>query len=183
MSGRELQRIDRRSFLKGGSLGATGLLIGFYLPALQQAHAADSVTPNSAAPGGRVTLNAWIHVSPDGTVAIFIDKSEMGQSILTGLAMIAADELECDWQKVRTEFAPADKVYFNPQFGAQGTGALFPYGPYLRQIPVNPYSNSATIKVITTDPAVAGDVTGTGGWLYNLTSGSIFIDNSTLYTK
>ncbi|PYU21690.1 MAG: twin-arginine translocation pathway signal protein [Acidobacteria bacterium] len=123
MSGRELQRIDRRSFLKGGSLGATGLLIGFYLPALQQAHAADSVTPNSAAPGGRVTLNAWIHVSPDDTVTIFIDKSEMGQSILTGLAMIAADELECDWQKVRTEFAPADKVYFNPQFGAQGTGA------------------------------------------------------------
>jgi isoquinoline 1-oxidoreductase subunit beta len=123
MSGRELQRIDRRSFLKGGSLGATGLLIGFCLPELQQAHAADSVTPNSAAPGGRVTLNAWIHVSPDDTVTIFIDKSEMGQSILTGLAMIAADELECDWQKVRTEFAPADKVYFNPQFGAQGTGA------------------------------------------------------------
>jgi isoquinoline 1-oxidoreductase beta subunit len=123
MSGRELQRIDRRGFLKGGSLGATGLLIGFYLSELQQAHAADSVTPNSAAPGGRVTLNAWIHVSPDDTVTIFIDKSEMGQSILTGLAMIAADELECDWQKVRTEFAPADKVYFNPQFGAQGTGA------------------------------------------------------------
>jgi isoquinoline 1-oxidoreductase beta subunit len=123
MSGRELRRIGRRSFLKGGSLGATGLLIGFYLPELQQAHAADSVTPNSAAPGGRVTLNAWIHVSPDDTVTIFIDKSEMGQSILTGLAMIAADELECDWQRVRTEFAPADKVYFNPQFGAQGTGA------------------------------------------------------------
>src|SRR5438876_8699137 len=58
--------------------------------------------------------------------------------------------------------------------GTQGTGALFPYGPYLRQIPVNPYSNSASIKVITTDPAVAADVTGTGGWLYNTTSGSIF---------
>src|ERR1019366_4670114 len=49
-------------------------------------------------------------------------KSEMGQSILTGLAMIAADELDCDWKKVRTEFAPADKVYFNPRFGVQGTG-------------------------------------------------------------
>jgi isoquinoline 1-oxidoreductase beta subunit len=46
----------------------------------------------------------------------------MGQSILTGLAMIAADELDCDWKKVRTEFAPADKVYFNPRFNMQGTG-------------------------------------------------------------
>src|SRR5205823_3522408 len=47
--------------------------------------------------------------------------------------------------------------------GATGSGALFPYGPYLRQIPVNPYTNSATLKTITTDPAVVGDVTGTGG--------------------
>jgi isoquinoline 1-oxidoreductase beta subunit len=123
MSGRESKPINRRSFLKRGTLGTTGLLIGFYLPELRQAHAADSVASNSAASGGSVTLNAWIHVSADDTVTIFIDKSEMGQSVLTGLAMIAADELECDWQKVRTEFAPADKVYFNPQFGAQGTGA------------------------------------------------------------
>ena len=46
----------------------------------------------------------------------------MGQSILTGLAMIAAEELECDWNNVRTEFAPAAKEYFNPAFGMQGTG-------------------------------------------------------------
>jgi len=69
--------------------------------------------------------------------------------------------------------------------GATGTGANYPYGPYLRQIPTNPYSNSASIKVITNDPAQAGDVTGTGGWLYNTTSGSIFIDTTTsnLYQK
>jgi isoquinoline 1-oxidoreductase beta subunit len=47
----------------------------------------------------------------------------MGQSILTGLTMIAAEELDCDWKKVRTEFAPADKAYINPWFGVQGTGA------------------------------------------------------------
>ncbi len=69
--------------------------------------------------------------------------------------------------------------------GAQGTGANFPYGPYLRQIPTNPYSNSAAVKVITNDPAQAGDVTGTNGWLYNTTSGSIYIDSNTnnLYQK
>src|SRR5262245_10490662 len=69
--------------------------------------------------------------------------------------------------------------------GATGTGANYPYGPYLRQIPVNPYSNSASVKVITNDPAQAGDVTGTGGWLYVTASGSIFIDTTTsnLYLK
>ena len=66
--------------------------------------------------------------------------------------------------------------------GSQGTGAAFPYGPYLRQIPVNPFSNSNTVTVITVDPAVAGSVTGTGGWLYNLTTGNLWIDNSTYYT-
>ena len=106
--------MKRRSFLKTGAAGTAGLLIGFYF------HGdLESLTAANDAP---VVLNAWIHVGIDDLVTILIDKSEMGQSILTGLAMIAADELDCDWKKVRTEFAPADKVYFNPRFGAQGTG-------------------------------------------------------------
>src|ERR1700687_993633 len=109
--------VDRRGFLKMGAVGATGLLIGFYLPEHLEALAAAPAAPEAA-----VALNAWIHVGTDDLVTILIDKSEMGQSILTGLAMIAAEELECDWKKVRTEFAPAEKVYFNPQFGVQGTG-------------------------------------------------------------
>ena len=106
--------VDRRGFLKLGAAGATGLLIGFYLP--------ERVEALAAAPESGVALNAWIHVGTDDNVTILIDKSEMGQSILTGLAMLAAEELECDWKKVRTEFAPADKAYVNPQFGVQGTG-------------------------------------------------------------
>ena len=109
--------VDRRGFLKMGAAGATGLLIGFYLPERVEVLAAAGAAPEAA-----VALNAWIHIGTDDLVTILIDKSEMGQSILTGLAMLAAEELECDWKKVRTEFAPADKVYFNPQFGVQGTG-------------------------------------------------------------
>jgi type II secretion system protein G len=67
--------------------------------------------------------------------------------------------------------------------GATGSGANYPYGPYLREIPVNPFSNSKSIKTITNDPAQAGDVTGTGGWLYNTTTGGIWIDNSTYYSN
>jgi len=67
--------------------------------------------------------------------------------------------------------------------GTTGTGANFPYGPYLREVPVNPYTNSKTVKVITNDPAQAADATGTGGWLYNATTGNVWVDHSTLYTK
>lgn len=61
--------------------------------------------------------------------------------------------------------------------GTIGTSNLFPYGPYVRALPMNPFSNSNSVKVITSSPAAAGDVTGTGGWLYNATTGQIFIDN------
>jgi len=108
--------IDRRGFLKSGMAGAAGLVIGFYLPGRFEALAA---SPAGAAPA---SLNAWMLISPDDTVKIMIDKSEMGQGILTALCMIAAEELDCDWKKITTEFAPAAKEYFNPAFGMQGTG-------------------------------------------------------------
>jgi isoquinoline 1-oxidoreductase beta subunit len=109
--------IDRRNFLKTGVAGATGLVIGFYLPGRFEALAASPVGAASPA-----ALNAWMRIGTDDSVTIMIDKSEMGQGIQTALCMIAAEELECDWKKIRTEFAPAAKEYFNPAFGMQGTG-------------------------------------------------------------
>jgi isoquinoline 1-oxidoreductase subunit beta len=107
--------LDRRSFLKTGIAGATGLVIGFYLPGRREVLAAAS----AATPA---VLNAWVHITPDDKVTILISKSEMGQGVETSLAMLAAEELECDWKRIHTEFAPADKVYYDPAFGMQGTG-------------------------------------------------------------
>jgi isoquinoline 1-oxidoreductase beta subunit len=109
--------MNRRHFLKSGAAGAAGLWVSLHVQLPMDALAADQVE------GTSVALNAWVHVGTDDLVTIFIDKSEMGQSILTGLTMIVAEELDCDWKKVRTEFAPAEKVYVNPWFGVQGTGA------------------------------------------------------------
>jgi isoquinoline 1-oxidoreductase beta subunit len=116
MSAGTLTKLDRRGFLKAGAAGAAGLVIGFYLPGRFEALAA---SPAEASPAA---LNAWMRIGTDDSVTIVIDKSEMGQGILTALCMIAAEELECDWKKIRTEFAPAAKEYFNPAFGMQGTG-------------------------------------------------------------
>jgi type II secretion system protein G len=67
--------------------------------------------------------------------------------------------------------------------GAKGTGASYPYGPYIREVPVNPFNNLNTVKSITNDPAKAGDATGTTGWLYNATTGGIWMDDATNYNK
>lgn len=116
MSAGTIMKVGRRGFLKMGAAGAAGLVIGFYLPGRFETLAASPAGPMPA------QLNAWMLISPDNTVKIMIDKSEMGQGILTALCMIAAEELECDWKKIRTEFAPAAREYFNPAFGMQGTG-------------------------------------------------------------
>jgi isoquinoline 1-oxidoreductase subunit beta len=110
--------INRRNFLKTSATGGAGLLIGFHFPKRRPAQ-----TPASLDPATPIPLNAWVHIGTNNLVTILIDKSEMGQGILTGLAMLAAEELDCDWKTIRTEFAPADKAYINPQFGVQGTGA------------------------------------------------------------
>ncbi|WP_455212856.1 molybdopterin cofactor-binding domain-containing protein [Kaarinaea lacus] len=69
-----------------------------------------------------VTLDEWIRIQDDGTVIIMINHSEMGQGSLTGLAMLVAEELDVGLDKVRTEFAPAAKIYRNPLFNEQTTG-------------------------------------------------------------
>jgi isoquinoline 1-oxidoreductase subunit beta len=107
--------LDRRSFLKTGIAGATGLVIGFYLPGKREVLAA-------AAADAPLVMNAFIQITPDDKVTILINKSEMGQGVETSLAMLAAEELGCDWKRIHTEFAPAATVYFDPAFGMQGTG-------------------------------------------------------------
>jgi isoquinoline 1-oxidoreductase beta subunit len=107
--------VNRRDFLKTGAAGGVALVIGFYLPGKFEALTA-------APPAEPAALNAWVRIAPDDSVTILIDKSEMGQGITTALAMLLAEELEFDWKKVKTEFAPAAPQYFNPLFGLQGTG-------------------------------------------------------------
>ncbi|HYL83840.1 MAG TPA: xanthine dehydrogenase family protein molybdopterin-binding subunit [Candidatus Angelobacter sp.] len=109
------EKLDRRDFLKKGAAGGAALIIGFYLPAKSGLLAA-------APPSEPANLNAWVRITPDNTVTLIIDKSEMGQGVVTSLAMLLAEELECDWKKIKTEFAPAAPAYFNPLFGVQGTG-------------------------------------------------------------
>src|SRR5207253_7589205 len=68
-------------------------------------------------------VTAWVVIHPDDIVTIRIARSEMGQGSSTGLAMLVAEELECNWKKVRYEFAStAENLRRNRVWGPMGTG-------------------------------------------------------------
>ena len=63
-------------------------------------------------------MTAWVVIRPDDTVVIRIARSEMGQGTMTGLAQLVAEELECDWSKVTTEFpTPGENLARNRVWG------------------------------------------------------------------
>jgi isoquinoline 1-oxidoreductase beta subunit len=77
----------------------------------------------AAAQGATPEVNAWVVVQPDDTVIIRIARSEMGQGTLTGLAQLVAEELECDWARVTTEYpTPGQNLARNRVWGNFSTG-------------------------------------------------------------
>src|SRR5437868_10719443 len=102
------EAVDRRRFLQAGAALGAGLILEFYLPA-----AAAEAAPAAA----NFAPNAFLQISPDGSVTIWAAKSEMGQGIHTALPMIVAEELDADWRQVHVRRAPLDAKY-----GRQGTG-------------------------------------------------------------
>ncbi len=111
----EVINTRRRGFLKAGAVAGGGLLIGFHLPLALRAGEAGAAA-NEFVP------NAWIRIDADDTVTLRVASSEMGQGVFTAIPMMLAEELECDWTRIKVEMAPAEKAYANPIIGMQLTG-------------------------------------------------------------
>jgi isoquinoline 1-oxidoreductase subunit beta len=90
---RATEGFTRRGFLAVTVSAAGGLMLG--------------IRPASAESAAE--LGPWIVIDPDESVTIRVAKSEMGQGVLTALPMIVAEELGCDWSKVRSEYAQASR--------------------------------------------------------------------------
>jgi isoquinoline 1-oxidoreductase beta subunit len=117
-----VRRSTRRTFLKNAGTVAAALTIGFEWPgSARRAFAAGAAAP---LPGGTFTPNAFLRIGSDNSVTVIAKHVEMGQGAYTGIATVAAEELDADWSLVRVESAPADaKRYANLVFGTlQGTG-------------------------------------------------------------
>jgi len=115
--------VSRRSFM----VGAAGLTFAV----------ASGLRPGeAAAASGEVTINPWVTISTDNTVAIMSPAAEMGQGSLTSLPLILAEELDADWAKVKIVVAPPnDELYKNPAFGymyTAGSNAVTSYFKPLR---------------------------------------------------
>ncbi len=123
--------ISRRAFLVSTATVGGGLILGFHLPVAGPLAAAAQREDRSA------EVNAWIVVQADDTVIIRVARSEMGQGIFTALPMLVAEELECDWDKVRAEYVPAhehllrDRVYVTMATG--GSRSVRQSQEFLRQ--------------------------------------------------
>ena len=110
-----MPKLNRRAFVIGTAAVGTGLALGLDIPfgGPTLVRAAD----------GSPEVNAWVVIRPDDTVVIRIVRSEMGQGTLTGLAQLVAEELECDWSKVETEFpTPGQSVARKRVWGDFSTG-------------------------------------------------------------
>src|SRR5438105_14357043 len=107
--------LSRRELLRRSLLSGAGLFVAFHVP--RKAGAVPQ-------PSGKQLPdpNAFVRVAPDETVTVLLAHSEMDQGIWTGLAMLIAEELDCDWSKIRVEHAPAAPVYAHTAFGMQMTG-------------------------------------------------------------
>ncbi|MBR0701892.1 xanthine dehydrogenase family protein molybdopterin-binding subunit [Bradyrhizobium diazoefficiens] len=108
-------KMNRRAFVIGSATLGAGLAIGLDIPFGGPAivRAAD----------GSPEIGAWVVVRPEDTVVIRIARSEMGQGSLTGLAQLVAEELECDWTKVTTEYpTPGQSVARKRVWGDFSTG-------------------------------------------------------------
>ncbi len=115
-------QLNRRNFLRSTAAAAGGLLVGFRLEA-------DTASSDSK-------LNAFVHVGTDDHVTLFIHKAEMGQGTVTSLSMLLAEELECDWKKIRTEFPGVNREFGGNQ-GVVGSQSIRSSWQSLRQAGAN----------------------------------------------
>ena len=109
--------MKRRHLLGGIALGTGALVVGWsLLPPRQR------LMPSADLPEvqGQTALNGWVRIGSDDQVSVVMARSEMGQGVYTGLAMMLADELDARWDQIRFETSGFDHIYNNQSVAADG---------------------------------------------------------------
>jgi isoquinoline 1-oxidoreductase beta subunit len=110
------REINRREFIVTTAAMGGGLALGLSFPKSDARRTAD-VAKISGRPWESLTsktdieVSPWVVIAPDDTVTIRIGQSEMGQGVITSCAKMLAEELECDWSKVRAEYVSVNRHF------------------------------------------------------------------------
>jgi isoquinoline 1-oxidoreductase beta subunit len=107
--------VSRRGFMKAAAVAGGGLVLGFVVPGAGRFASAQAKAAPSAP-------NAFLHIAPDNTITVMVNRLEFGQGVHTALPMLMAEELDADWSQVRGELAPAGDAFKDPMMGMQMTG-------------------------------------------------------------
>jgi isoquinoline 1-oxidoreductase beta subunit len=112
------RRLTRRLFLAGTALVGGALVVGGGLAWRRLDGAARYRPPTGA---GETALTPWFTLTPDNRLVVFVPRQDMGQGILSMLAMIVAEELDFDWSRVSAAQADIKPVYANTIVLADGS--------------------------------------------------------------
>jgi len=112
----------RRNFLKTGAVLGSGLLISFTIPGAKKAAAAGAASMLGPQSGAAFAPNAYLHITADNQILVYLAHAEMGQGIWTTLSMLIAEELDVDVNKMVVQHGDAWKPYNHTLFGIQITG-------------------------------------------------------------
>lgn len=147
--------MKKRTFLLSGLGLAGALFVGWsVMPARSRLNGAKALPLVQ----GQTALNGWVRVGADDTVTVILGRSEMGQGVHTALAMLLAEELDCDWKKIKLEQSPVDHIYnnitsmvdglpFHPDdHGPIKRSAQWMVGKLMREFGVMMTGGSASIK-------------------------------------
>ena len=111
--------VSRRQFVVQGTVAGAGLIIGVRLSSAKAFAQENEKGPKDKAVN---PFDAYIHIKPDGKISLIVAKSEMGQGIKTGLAMLLAEEAGVDFNSVSVEQAETRPDIYR-HMGTGGSGS------------------------------------------------------------
>ncbi|MEQ1883653.1 MAG: xanthine dehydrogenase family protein molybdopterin-binding subunit [Bryobacteraceae bacterium] len=122
----QITNISRRGFFKAAAGVGAGLALGFTLPESSKLDAQFGRLPE-------VHPEAYVKIGADDTVSFICPKAEMGQGPLTSLAQLLADELDCDWSKIKSEIAPVNPQLYGAVQSVVGSFSIRTYWDPMRR--------------------------------------------------
>ena len=115
--------LSRRAFIQASLSAAGGLAIAAFAPEFAGATTINGQPWSPETGKAADEINAFVVIDPDNSITLRVAKSDMGQGVLTSMAMIVAEELECDFVKVKVEYASAHRNLVDDNvYQSMGTG-------------------------------------------------------------